>query len=120
MGLLIFLIASIVVIGSFWYFNVYCEQYKKGCIRKIRFTKFLEIYENAPKKFGLYKGYITYYDNSSDYSAYNFYFSIFETFRYNRWLNKLQKGRELLETNKKYEAVEKCWERDKERYGNTN
>lgn len=118
MGLLYFLIACIVVIGSCWYFNVYCEQYKKGCIRKIRFKKFLEIYENAPKKLGLYKGYITYYDNSSDYSAYNFYFSIFETFRYNRWLDRRQKGQELLESNKKYEAVEKCWERDKERYGN--
>ncbi len=115
MGLLYFLIACIVVIGSCWYFNVYCEQYKKGCIRKIRFKKFLEIYENAPKKFGLYKGYITYYDRCSSYS---FYFSIFETFRYNHWLDKLRQSRELLENNKKYEAVEKCWEKDKEKNGN--
>lgn len=108
-----------------WYF-VYYSNYKSGCVSKISFQKFLEIFETSHNKISLNKGFF-YYSPAMFGPSYCFYFSILDTFRYEHW----RKSREhkLEEDNKNYKTteIEKAWEKDAEHHkeeqmknGNTN
>ena len=108
-----------------WYF-VYYSNYKSGCVSKISFQKFLEIFETSHNKISLNKGFF-YYSPVMFGPSYRFYFSILDTFRYEYW----RKSREhkLEEDNKNYKMteIEKAWEKDAEHHkeeqmknGNTN
>ena len=123
-----FLIVFIVLVCVCWYFDKY-RKYKCGCVEKISFQKFLEIYNNAPGKITLSEGYICYYrDGVSMFSNGDaFYFSIPDTIRYEHWRKeKVRKEAERI-TRRIMEALNEAWEKDaelhekdKERYGNTN
>ena len=108
-----------------WYFGCY-SIYKTECINKISFQKFLEIFETSHYKIRLNKEFF-YYSPDMFGPSYCFYFSILDTFRYERW----RKAREhkLEEDNKNYKMteIEKAWEKDAEYHkekemkdGNTN
>ena len=112
-----FVIIFIVLVSVCWYFDKY-RNYKQGCLEKISFQKFLEIYNNAPDKIRLNEGYIIYYeDGISLFSNGNaFYFSIPDTFRYEHWRKeKVRKEAERI-TRRIMEALDKAWEKDSEQY----
>jgi hypothetical protein len=123
-----FVIIFIVLVSVCWYFDKY-RKYKYGCLEKISFQKFLEIYNNAPGKITLSEGYICYYrDGVSMFSNGDaFYFSIPDTIRYEHWRKeKVRKEAERI-TRKIMDALDKAWEKDSEQYkkeqmknGNTN
>ena len=97
-----------------WYFGCY-SNYKSGCVSKISFQKFLEIFETSHNKISLNKG-CFYYSPDMFGSSYCFCFSILDTFRYEYW----RKAREhkLNEDSKNYKMteIEKAWEKDAERH----
>lgn len=123
-----FLIVFVVLVCICWYFDKY-RKYKYGCLEKISFQKFLEIYKNAPDKIRLNEGYISYYKNGdllfSNSDA--FYFSIPDTIRYEHWRKeKVHKEAEMI-TRKIMDALDKAWQKDAELHekeqmknGNTN
>lgn len=104
-----------------WYFGCY-SNYKSGCVSKISFQKFLEIFEISHSKIDLNKG-CFYYSPNMYGTSYCFYFSIPDTFRYEHWrkvrLHKLKvREHKLKEDRKKYKMteIEKAWQKDAERY----
>lgn len=121
-------IVFIVLVCVCWYFDKY-RKYKYGCLEKISFQKFLEIYKNAPYKIHLDEGYFGYYEDGA--SLFNrcdsFYFSIPDTFRYEHWRKEKECKDEEMSTRKIMEALDKAWKKDAEHYkekemknGNTN
>lgn len=108
-----------------WYFGCY-SNYKYGCVNKISFQKFLEIFETSHMKIDLNKG-CFYYSPIMYGTSYCFYFSIPDTFRYQHW--RKVRMRKLKEDSKNYKMteIEKAWQKDAENYkekemknGNTN
>ena len=123
-----FLIVFIVLVSICWYFDKY-RKYKNGCLGKISFQKFLEIYKNAPGKIKLREGYICYYRDVSSLFGYcdAFYFSIPDTFRYETWRKEKERKDEEIRTRKIMESLDEAWQKDAERHkekemknGNTN
>lgn len=112
-----FAIVFTVLVGICWYFDKY-RKYKQGCLEKISFQKFLEIYKNAPYKIHLNEGYISYYENGDLVFNHGdaFYFSILDTFRYERWRKEKERKDEEIRTRKIMEALDKAWQKDAERY----
>ena len=123
-----FIIIFMGLVSICWYFDKY-RKYKYGCLEKISFQKFLEIYNNAPDKIRLNEGYISYYKDGDLLVSHSdaFYFSIPDTFRYEAWRKEKERKDEEMRTRKIMEALDKAWEKDAERYkkeqmknGNTN
>ena len=115
----------IVVTFVSWYFGCY-SNYKSGCVNKISFQKFLEIFETSHHKISLNKG-CFYYSPDMFGLSYCFYFSIPNTFRYEHWRKAREHKLEEDRKNYKMTEIEKAWEKDAENYkekemknGNTN
>ena len=112
-----FVIVFTILVSICWYFDKY-RKYKQGCLEKISFHKFLEIYKHAPGKIHLDEGYVSYYEDGA--SLFNrsdaFYFSILDTFRYEHWRKEKDRKDEEIRTRKIMEALDKAWEKDAERY----
>lgn len=107
----------IIFMGLFsicWYFDKY-RKYKYGCLEKISFQKFLEIYNNASHKVSLNEGYF-YYSPEMSGSAYTFYFSIPDTFRYEHWRKVRERQRQEERKNYKLNVIEAAWEKDAEQH----
>jgi len=120
-----FVIGLIIIICAYWYFECY-RNYKSGCLEKISFQKFLEIYENSHDKVDLAKGRF-YYSPDIFGNSYNFYFSIPDTFHYEHWRKAREHKLKEADKNHKMTEIEKAWQKDAERYkekemknGNTN
>lgn len=108
-----------------WYFGCY-SNYKTGCVSKINFQKFLEIFETSHNKISLNKGFF-YYNPVMFGPSYCFYFSILDTFRYEHWRKTREHKLEEDRKNYKMTEIEKAWQNDAELYkekemknGNTN
>lgn len=123
-----FIIIFMVLVSICWYFDKY-RKYKIGCLEKISFQKFLEIYNNAPGKINLSEGYIRYYKDGASIlcHGYAFYFSILDTFRYEAWRKEKERKDDEMRTRKIMKSLNEAWQNDTELYkekemknGNTN
>lgn len=97
-----------------WYFGCY-SNYKSGCVSKISFQKFLEIFETSHHKISLNKG-CFYYSPNPFGTSYCFYFSIPDTFRYEHWRKVREHKLEEERKNCKLTEIEKAWQQDAEHY----
>jgi len=120
-----FVIVLIIIVCAYWYFECY-RNYKSGCVSKINFQKFLEIFEASHNKIFLNKG-CFYYSPDMFGASYCFYFSILDTFRYEHWRKTREHKLEEDSKNYKMTEIEKAWQKDAERHkekemknGNTN
>ena len=95
-----------------WYFGCY-SNYKTGCVSKIKFQKFLEIFETSQHKISLNKGFF-YYSPNMFGTSYCFYFSIPDTFRYEHWRKAREHKLEEERKNCKLTEIEKAWQKDAE------
>ena len=109
-----FIIVLIIIVCAYWYFECY-RNYKSGCVSKISFQKFLEVYENAYHKISLNRGHF-YYSPDPYGVAYNFYFSIPDTFRYEHWRKVLERKDQEERKNYKLIEIEKAWQKDAEHH----
>ena len=99
-------LAIIIIICVTWYFRCYCK-YKEECVGKISFKKFLEVYENAEHKVSLWKGRFKYYPGSTMFdNGYFLYFSILDTFRYERFRKNVGRREQAEQNSRKMEKVE--------------
>lgn len=109
-----FVIVFTVLVSICWYFDKY-RNYKSGCVSKISFQKFLEVYENAHHKIHLGDG--RFYYSPDPYGiAYSFYFSIPDTFRYEYWRKVLERKDQEERKNYKLTEIEKAWKKDAEHH----
>ena len=114
--LIIMIVCSITAAGFyilFWYINYSRARYFFDGI--VTFNKFLDIYEHSSNAICLNEEYFTYsyYDEGNFHAtAYNFYFSIPDTFRYERWRKKLERMENEERSKKLMKQMEELWAED--------
>lgn len=111
--IIITLTAVITVCCINWY--IIYDYYKSHCDGIISFDRFLEIYEYSNDKIYLADNYFSYeHYSESDFcvKTYNFYFSVPDTFRYERWRKKIKRKEEKERSDAVMEKVEKLWAKD--------
>lgn len=116
LGIIIIIITLAAIVIS-RYINLYYVHglYASCCDSIISFNRFLEIYECSSNKINLHEGYFTYsyYDEGSfNATTYNFYFSILDTFRYERWRKKIERKEEEAQSKKLMNQMEELWAED--------
>ena len=112
-----------IVIGCYIHLYYTHSLYASRCDSSISFNRFLEIYEHSSDHINLGEGYFTYfyYDEGSFHAAtYNFYFSIPDTFRYERWCKKIKRKEEKARSKKLMNQMEELWAKDAQEKQNQN
>ena len=96
-----------------WYINY--DRVRYLCDGIVTFNKFLDIYEHSSNMICLNEEYFTYsyYKEDSFYaSKYDFYFSIPDTFRYERWRKKLERMENEERSKQLMKQMEELWAED--------
>ena len=115
LGIIIVMALTAVITGFCINWYVGYDYYRSYCDGIISFDRFLEIYECSSNKINLHEGYFTYsyYDEGSfNATTYNFYFSILDTFRYERWRKKIERKEEEAQSKKLMNQMEELWAED--------
>lgn len=121
--LIIIMGLAAIAIGS--YIHLYYEHslYAYSCDGIVSFNRFLEIYECSSNKIQLNDGYFTYsYYDEGNFNGvtYDFYFSIPDTFRYERWRKKLERMENEERSKKLMNQMEELWAEDARKSQNTH
>ena len=119
--LLIILIVCPIAAAGFYILNYSHTRYL--CDGIISFNRFLEIYEYSSNHINLGEGYFTYSyygEGSFNAATYNFYFSIPDTFRYERWRKKLERMENEEQSKKLMKQMEELWAEDARKSQNTH
>lgn len=114
-GVAVIIMALAVIMGCCinWYVNY--DYYRSYCNGIISFDRFLEIYKYSNNTIYLADTYFYYeHYSESDFcvKTYYFYFTIPDTFRYERWLKKIKRKEEKEKADAIIEEVEKLWAED--------
>lgn len=115
LGIIIVMALAAVITGCCinWYIGY--DYYRSYCDGIISFDRFLEIYEYSKDKIYLtdnYFSYEHYSENDFCVKTYNFYFSVPDTFRYERWRKKIKRKEEKEKADVVMKKVEELWAKD--------
>ena len=113
--ILIITLGAVIICCAIWLFGVYYDA-KLYCDRCISFERFLTIYENAPEKVDLCQGYFSYEYWDEDCTILskriNFYFTIPDTIRYERWRKEMKREKEKEKADAVMKKIEELWYED--------
>jgi len=123
-GILVIIMGlAAIAIGCYIHLYYAHSLYASSCDGIISFNRFLEIYECSSNKIRLNERYFTYsyYDEGNFHATtYDFYFSIPDTFRYERWRKKIERMENEARSEKLMSQMEELWAEDAKEKQNQN
>ena len=106
------IVAIVIVVFPVWYFAYY-KDVKCGCVGKLKFRSFLNLYSVAEHKWNLHDDYVVYSETGMPWGReYPYYFSPIDTYRYILWKKINENKIENQKNRAEMERAVKNWQID--------